>query len=96
MCLIGSLANELTKTDPRVRAQFARSFIEWEKFIRDCLNVIAARGELPAGTDLHNLALSTLTAIQDGLLLSQVRWDTAPLEAAVDTMIDHLHTLGVR
>jgi TetR/AcrR family transcriptional repressor of nem operon len=37
-----------------------------------------------------------LAAIQGGLLLSQVRRDSAPLEAAVDTMIEHLSRLGMR
>jgi TetR/AcrR family transcriptional repressor of nem operon len=95
-CPIGSLANELAETDPLARAQVARSFVQWETMIRDGLNAIAARGELPDGTEVDNLALATLAAIQGGLLLSQVRRDTAPLEAAVDTMIEHLRTLGVR
>ncbi len=95
-CPIGSLANELAETDPLARAQVARSFVQWEKMIRDGLKAIAARGELPDGTEVDNLALATLAAIQGGLLLSQVRRDTAPLEAAVDTMIEHLRTLGVR
>jgi TetR/AcrR family transcriptional repressor of nem operon len=95
-CPIGSLANELAETDPLARAQVARSFVQWETMIRDGLKAIAARGELPDGTEVDNLALATLAAIQGGLLLSQVRRDTAPLEAAVDTMIEHLRTLGVR
>ena len=95
-CPIGSLANELAETDPLARAQVARSFVQWETIIRDGLNSIAARGELPDGTEVDNLALATLAAIQGGLLLSQVRRDTAPLEAAVDTTIEHLRTLGVR
>jgi TetR/AcrR family transcriptional regulator, transcriptional repressor for nem operon len=37
-----------------------------------------------------------LASIQGGLLLSQVRRDTAPLEAAVDTMIEHLSRLGAQ
>jgi len=94
-CPIGSLANELAETDPLARAQVARSFVQWENMIRDGLNVIAARGELPDGTDVDILALAMLAAIQGGLLLSEVRRDTAPLEAAVDTMIEHLRTLGV-
>ncbi len=94
-CPIGSLANELAETDPLARAQVARSFVQWETMIRDGLKAIAARGELP-GTEVDSLALATLAAIQGGLLLSQVRRDTAPLEAAVDTMIEHLRTLGVR
>jgi hypothetical protein len=64
--------------------------------IHDGLTVIAARGEIPDGTDIDQVALAMLAAIQGGLLLSQVRRTTAPLEAAVDTMIDYLRTLGVR
>jgi TetR/AcrR family transcriptional regulator, transcriptional repressor for nem operon len=95
-CPIGSLANEIAETDPLARAQVARSFAQWETMIRDGLKAIAARGELPEGTEVDNLALATLAAVQGGLLLSEVRRDTAPLEAAVDTMIAHLRTLGVR
>jgi TetR/AcrR family transcriptional regulator, transcriptional repressor for nem operon len=95
-CPIGSLANDLAETDPLARAQVARSFVQWETMIRDGLKAIAARGELPDVTEVDNLALAMLAAIQGGLLLSQVRRDTTPLEAAVDTMIEHLRTLGVR
>ena len=95
-CPIGSLANDLAETDPLARAHVARSFVQWETMIRDGLKAIAARGELPDGTEVDNLALATLAAIQGGLLLSQVRRDTVPLEAAFDTMIEHLRTLGVR
>lgn len=95
-CPIGSLANELAEIDPLARAQVARSFVQWETMIRDGLKAIAARGELPDGTEVDNLALAMLAAIQGGLLLSQVRRDTAPLEAAVDTMIEHLRGLGVQ
>jgi TetR/AcrR family transcriptional regulator, transcriptional repressor for nem operon len=95
-CPIGSLANELTETDPLARAQLARSFARWEAMIRDGLTVIAARGELPSETDVDTVALAMLAAIQGGLLLSQIRRDTGPLEAAVDTMIEHLRTLGVK
>jgi AcrR family transcriptional regulator len=95
-CPLGSMANELSETDPVARARLARSFAEWENMIHDGLVTIAARGELPDGTDVNRIALAMLAGIQGGLLLSQVRRDTAPLEAAVDTLIDHLRLLGVR
>jgi len=95
-CPIGSLASDLSETDPLARAQLARSFAQWENMIHDALTVIAARGELPADTDIDQVALAMLAAVQGGLLLSQVRRNTAPLEAAVDTMIVYLRTLGVR
>jgi hypothetical protein len=93
---IGSLGSDLAETDPLARAQVARSFVQWETMIRDGLTAIAARGELPDGTEVDHLALAMLAAIQGGLLLSQVRRDTAALEAAVDTMIEHLRALGVQ
>jgi TetR/AcrR family transcriptional repressor of nem operon len=64
--------------------------------IHDSLVAIAARGELAEGTDIDRIALALLAGIRGGLLLSQVRRDTAPLEAAMDTMIDHLTRLGMR
>ncbi|MGD1255931.1 TetR/AcrR family transcriptional regulator [Mycobacterium seoulense] len=95
-CPIGSMANELSEADPVARAQLARSFAQWENMIHDSLAAIAARGELAGGTDIERVALAMLAGIQGGLLLSQVRRDTAPLEAAVDTMIEHLRRLGMR
>jgi TetR/AcrR family transcriptional regulator, transcriptional repressor for nem operon len=95
-CPIGSMANELSETDPIARARIARSFAQWENMIHDGLVTIAARGELRKGTDINRIALALLAGIQGGLLLSQVRRDTAPLEAAVDTMIEHLSGLGMR
>lgn len=95
-CPLGSMANELSESDPVARARLAHSFAQWEKLIHDSLKAIAARGELAAGTDINRIALALLAGIQGGLLLSQVRRDTAPLEAAVDTMIEHLSRLGMR
>ena len=95
-CPIGSMANELSESDPVARARLARSFAQWENMIHDSLVAIAARGELAAGADVDRIALAMLAGIQGGLLLGQVRRDTAPLEAAVDTMIDHLSRLGMR
>ncbi|OBH30870.1 TetR family transcriptional regulator [Mycobacterium sp. E342] len=95
-CPIGSMANELSEADPVARAQLARSFAQWENMIHDGLVAISARGELAEGTDIERVALAMLAGIQGGLLLSQVRRDTAPLEAAVDTMIEHLRRLGMR
>jgi TetR/AcrR family transcriptional repressor of nem operon len=95
-CPLGSMASELAECDPVARARLGRSFAQWENMIHDGLVAIAARGELTEGTDVDRIALAMLAGIQGGLLLSQVRRDTAPLEAAVDTMIEHLRRLGMR
>jgi TetR/AcrR family transcriptional regulator, transcriptional repressor for nem operon len=93
-CPIGSLANELTETDPLARARLASAFEQWEAMIRHGLAAIVARGELPSASDVDRLALAMLAAVQGGLLLSQLRRTTEPLEAALDTMIEHLRCLG--
>ena len=94
-CPIGSLASELSDTDPLARARLARSFAHWEGLIRDGLAAIAARAALPPGLDVDRMALAMLAGVQGGLLLSQVRRDTSPLEAAVDTIVEHLRSMGV-
>jgi TetR/AcrR family transcriptional regulator, transcriptional repressor for nem operon len=95
-CPIGSLASELSGTDPLARARLARAFAQWEGLLRDGLAAIAEQGQSPAGLDIDRMALAMLAAVQGGLLLSQVRRDTAPLEAAVDILIAQLQSLGVR
>ncbi|HEY6574455.1 MAG TPA: TetR/AcrR family transcriptional regulator [Mycobacterium sp.] len=95
-CPIGSLANELSETDPLARARLARAFAQWEHMIREGLTAIVERGELPSGSDVDRLAMALLAGVQGGLLLSKLRRDTEPLEAALDTMIEHLRGMGVR
>jgi TetR/AcrR family transcriptional repressor of nem operon len=92
-CPIGSLASELSELDPDARADLVAGFARWEGAIRDGLRAMRARGELGRDADPDHLALATLAAVQGGLLLTQLRRDTAPLEAALDTMIDRIESL---
>ncbi|MER7247495.1 TetR/AcrR family transcriptional regulator [Kribbella sp. NPDC000426] len=92
-CPLGSLASDLSESDPVARIQLAGAFEQWEGLIRDGLVQMQERGELAADADPAGLAVAMLAAVQGGLLLSQVRRDPAPLRIAVDTMIDHLHAL---
>lgn len=92
-CPLGSLASDLSESDPVARVQLAGAFAQWEGLIRDGLVEMQQRGELATDADPADLAVAMLAAVQGGLLLSQVRRDPAPLRIAVDTMIDHLHAL---
>jgi TetR/AcrR family transcriptional regulator, transcriptional repressor for nem operon len=87
-CPIGSLGSELAETDPDARARVADGFRRWEAGIRTGLRAMAARGELDADPD--DLALALLTALQGGLLLTQVERSVRPLEVVLDTMIEHV------
>jgi len=87
-CPIGSLGGQLAETDPDARAHVAGGFKRWEATIQSGLREMHARGELTPDTDPDTLALALLAALQGGLLLTQVKRDTKPLEAALDAMLE--------
>jgi len=93
-CPIGTLAGELAEADPDARADIAAGFARWEAQIALGLAAMHERGELPAEVDPERLALALLAAHQGGLILTQVRRDPAPIEAALDAMIDHVAELA--
>jgi len=92
-CPIGALAGELAEVDPEARADIAAGFARWEGAIGEGIRAMHERGELPAEVDPDRLALALLAAHQGGLVLTQVRRDPAPLEAALGEMIDHVAEL---
>src|SRR6202789_720957 len=89
-CPLGSLSSELAETDEPGRVALAASFDRWEAPIRDGLRRMRDRGELRHDTDVDQLALATLAALQGGLLLTQARRDAGPLEAALDLAISQI------
>ena len=95
-CPIGTLAGELAEADPDARADIAAGFARWESQIAQGLAAMHDRGELPGDVDPERLALALLAAHQGGLILTQVRRDPAPIEAALDAMIDHVAELAAR
>ena len=93
-CPIGSLAAEVAETDPIARVAAARAFRRWEARIREGLQTMHDRGDLPADVDPEDLALATLAALQGGLLLTQIQRETRPLEVALDSILDRIRTLS--
>src|ERR1700753_3076565 len=94
-CPIGPLAGELAEAAPAARADIAAGFARWEEQIGLGIAAMHERGELPESVDPERLALALLAAHQGGLLLTQVRRDPAPIEAALDEMLDHIARLVV-
>jgi TetR/AcrR family transcriptional repressor of nem operon len=92
-CQIGSLASELSDLDPEARSDLAATFGRWISAISDGLQAMQDRGELRADADVPRLALALMAAAEGGLLLAKTLRDIAPLEAALDTMIDHIASL---
>ncbi|MBE7187758.1 TetR/AcrR family transcriptional regulator, partial [Jatrophihabitans endophyticus] len=86
-CPIGSIAAEIADDDADARADLVQSFEQWEAPIRSGLAAMRDRGTLRADADTDRLALALLAALQGGLLLTQTRRTTAPLETALDTTL---------
>lgn len=91
-CPIGSLASELADMEPAARTALAAGFLQWEKAISQGLRAMHERGEMRAEADPDRLALALLTALQGGLLMTQVRKDICALEAVLDAILEHIRS----
>jgi TetR/AcrR family transcriptional regulator, transcriptional repressor for nem operon len=92
-CPLGTLSSEIAEIVPEFRFDLNRAFARWEDGIRSGLRAMHERGELRKDADPDRLATALLVAVQGGLLLTQIRRNTKPLEAAVDAMLDHIESL---
>ena len=90
------MAGELAERDPRAREEIASGFARWEEALGEGIRAMHGRGELPGEVDPDRLALALLAAHQGGLILTQVRREVTPLEAALDAMIEHVAELRAR
>jgi AcrR family transcriptional regulator len=94
-CPIGSLGSELAEINEEARTDVAAAFLRWESGIRLGLLAMAGSGRLRQDADPNRLATTVLAALQGALLLTQIQRDTAPLEIALDTVIDHIASLAI-
>ncbi len=94
-CPLGTLSSELAENSEDARTDIANGFARLENGIRSGLRAMHQRGDLRADADPDRLALAMLSALQGGLVLTQVRRESAPLEAALDTTIDYVESLTV-
>lgn len=89
-CPLGSLASELADRDDAARDDVVAGYRRWQRVIRDGLFGMKARGTLADDTDVDQLAMALLAALQGGLLLAKVLRDAEPLRCALNTTIDHI------
>ncbi|WP_236788490.1 TetR/AcrR family transcriptional regulator [Amycolatopsis sp. GM8] len=94
-CPLGSLSSELADHDLDARVALVDSFSKWSGAIRDGLQSMIDRGVLRSDADPDRLSVAMLAALQGGLLLVQAQRDTAPLEVALDTMIERIEQHAV-
>lgn len=93
-CRLGSLAGELAESDGDTRRQLATGFDRWEAVLRDGLQAMYDRGDLRPEADPDRLAMSLLAALQGGMLLTQTKRDTFPLQAVLDTVLTYVESFA--
>lgn len=92
----GCLVGELAEPYPQCRADLAGGFDQWHTAIRHALQAMCDRGDLPPTADPARLATGLLAAVEGGTVLARVRRDTAPLETALDEVLDRIEDLRPR
>ena len=95
-CEGGCLVGELAEPYPQCRADLAGGFDQWETAIRTGLQTMCDRGYLRRTANPERLATALLAAVEGGTLLAQVRRDPAPLETALDEVLDRIEGLRPR
>lgn len=91
-----SLVGELTEPYPQCRADLAGGVDQWETAIREALQAMCDRGHLRPTANPERLAVALLAAVEGGTLLAQVRRDHAPLQTALDEVLDRIEDLRPR
>jgi AcrR family transcriptional regulator len=94
-CPIGALVAELVKNEPARAAEVGAHMNRWRGYLQAGLQRMRDRGLLRADADPHALALSIFSALQGGLLLTQMMESIEPLEAALDGALTALHATAM-
>lgn len=92
-CPLGRLAAELAEDDD-ARPVLDAALGSWRDQLAAGLITMLAAGRLRAEADPDRLAGALLGAVQGGLLLACVSRSARPLQASLDTVVDHIGTLA--
>jgi TetR/AcrR family transcriptional repressor of nem operon len=93
-CPIGSLASELADHDERARLALADSFDQWEHYLAEGFAHMKERGDLRSDADPAELAVAVMSSLQGGLLLTQTRKTTYPLQVALHTALTYVRSFA--
>jgi TetR/AcrR family transcriptional repressor of nem operon len=95
-CPLGSLVAEVAERFPDCRGDLVKGFDQWEAAVRGGLEAMYEQGDLRRKADPGRLAVALLAAVQGGTLLAQLHRDPAPLETALDEVLDRIEDLRPR
>ncbi|MEK8108916.1 TetR family transcriptional regulator C-terminal domain-containing protein [Micromonospora sp. M12] len=89
-CALTLLAGELSPTDEQAREDLCNAFLRWQTLLHKGLEVMRERGDLRPETDLDELSMALLTALQGGSLLSNTLRTSAPMRASMNAALAYV------
>jgi AcrR family transcriptional regulator len=95
-CPIGSLASALADQDEAARVTLVHSFDQWERYLLEGFTRMQERGELRPDANPAELAVAVMASVQGGLLLTQTRKMTQPLQVALRAAFTYVHSFAPR
>jgi TetR/AcrR family transcriptional regulator, transcriptional repressor for nem operon len=95
-CPIGSLASELADQDEVARLTLVHSFDQWEGYLVEGFTRMREQGELRLDANPAELAVAVMTSLQGGLLLTQTRKTTQPLQLALHAAFTYVRSFAPR
>lgn len=93
-CPIGSLASELADHDERARLALADSFDQWEHYLVEGFARMKEQGDLRSDADPAELAVAVMSSLQGGLLLTQTRKTSYPLQVALHAALSYVRSFA--
>ncbi|WP_410566198.1 TetR/AcrR family transcriptional regulator [Amycolatopsis sp. cmx-4-61] len=93
-CTLTSLAGELSPADDETRQEICNLFERWQSLLHDGLAAMRGRGDLRPDTDLDELAMALLTALQGGSLLSQTLRTSGPMRASMKAALAYVRSFA--
>lgn len=93
-CTLASLAGELGPADEQSREDLCNVFLRWQSVLHDGLQAMRERGDLRPETNLDELSMVLLTALQGGSLLSQTLRNAEPMRVSLNAALDRVHSFS--
>jgi len=93
-CPLGSLAGEATGHGGLLRTTAAAAFGRWESSVAAALEAMRQRGEMADGADPAELAEAVIAIIQGGYLVSSIKGDARPMQAALGVALRYLESFA--
>jgi TetR/AcrR family transcriptional repressor of nem operon len=91
-CTLTLLAGELSPTDEQTREDLCNVFLRWQLLLHNGLGAMRERGDLSPETDLDELSMALLTALQGGSLLSNTLRTSAPMRASMNAALAYINS----